>query len=197
MQLPSRLASLFSLVLFLEGVACGSTTPGFAPGDFGSGGSSPAGDSTTTGPGPTTGPASGSSSGGSGGGGTEDYTPDAVACINPSCDTGVVANCCVGIQPEVTTGLEADDAGCPSNSFPNNWSCDGNDFCVHGGCQTDIDCNSAETGLSCKAVGTVGYCVLPCVNDTDCPDLDGNGHSDMLCTGDADDLTEFCEQSLI
>ena len=83
----------------------------------------------------------------SGDGGTDGYTPDPVACVNPSCDTGIVANCCVGIQPSVTTGLEADDAGCPSNEYPNNWSCDGNDNCVHGGCFSDTDCNVYNTGL--------------------------------------------------
>lgn len=164
-------------------VACSVEVPGFQPGGTGSGSAGSGGGGGTT--------SGGSSS--SDGGETENYVPDPVACVSPSCVSP--ADCCVGIQPSVTTGLEADDAGCPSNEFPNNWSCE-TGLCVHGGCTSDSDCNLYNSGLEYVVVGSTGFCVLPCVQDADCPDLDGNGFPDTLCTGQADDLSGFCEQSL-
>ena len=195
MHLPTRLrfrgpvvssrgvATLLPLLMAmgLALVACNVEVPGFQPGGTGSGSGGGGTTSTST------------SGGSSDDGATEDYEPDPVACVNPGCNDA--ADCCVGIQPSLTTGLEADDAGCPSNEFPNNWSCE-TGMCVHGGCSFDTDCNLYNSGLECKDIGGIGHCVLPCDQQTPCPDLDGNGSPDMLCTGEADDETEFCEQSL-
>jgi hypothetical protein len=120
-------------------------------------------------------------------GSAESYSPDPNACVAPC---SIPADCCKGTRPSITTGLEADDAGCPSDDYPNNWTCVSG-HCRHGGCSTTADC--IVPGLECMVVDLVGFCVFPCDETTPCPDVNGNGTPDTVCTGEADNLATFCE----
>ena len=126
--------------------------------------------------------------------------PDPEPCAVPMCDDGFTEeparNCCqIGVQPSAM--LEADDAGCPG-AYPNNWTCDEEDRCVHGGCTNDADCGHPD--LKCKnptdVAGNTRYCVTTCaVDPEDSCDYIGTG---MKCTGSLADDTDgedaYCKE---
>lgn len=121
------------------------------------------------------------------------FTPDEEPCAVPSCDTGDPANCCVGIRP--SNALTADDAGCPSNSYPNNWTCDPQtDACVHGGCGSDADCGYWL--LKCldpaDVSGTTKFCVQSCISEP--YDSCEWETSSMKCTGTVTGGGKYCKQ---
>ena len=93
----------------------------------------------------------GGSSSGTDGGSTHGFTPDGQVCGAPSCDTGDESKCCIGATPSSLLSQHAAD--CPSNVYPNKWSCDANDLCVQlSGCANDSDCGGKAAGV----VGTAG-----------------------------------------
>lgn len=75
---------------------------------------------------------------------------------------------------------------CPSETYPDNWSCVEN-VCVFGGCSTNDDCESGvNPGQSCHEVDGTGVCFDPCAENNDC-------EGEATCTGVADDGMMFCE----
>lgn len=124
-----------------------------------------------TGPGTDDGPATDTGSGsesGTGGGG----------------DSGV----CVAACREDADCCPFGAIGCPSEDYPNNWTCvEG--ACQFGGCSESAECTSIIPigDPECLAVSGVGACVEPCEDDGDCPPASGTE-----CVGMADDGTMYC-----
>lgn len=74
---------------------------------------------------------------------------------------------------------------CPSEDYPDNWSCVDN-VCEFGGCQSDDDCQSVVSqDDTCHEIGGVGTCFDPCAEDQDCA-------QGLTCTGVADDGAMYC-----
>lgn len=75
-------------------------------------------------------------------------------------------DCCA--SPLVATSL-AGAAGCPSNTFPNDWSCVEGE-CLNPGCTQDLDCRNlmANDAWICAEINDVGHCVVSCTDDPDC-----------------------------
>jgi hypothetical protein len=121
--------------------------------------------------------------------------PDPMECTVPTCTnlTGQYdpAGCCEGLQPSG----ETDDSACPSDVYPNNWTCTENGQCVHGGCGSDSDCPNSMRCLDPNEDATeTFFCVKSCEVDADC----NYAYSDTLCTGLADDDQDvthgYCRQ---
>ena len=172
--------------------------------EVGAGGTTSFGDGSGTGGTSTAGTTAGE--GGSGSGDGLGYTPDPQACEPKTCTVETMGeDCCVGVQP----GLPS---ACPSMDYPNNWSCDENGMCVHGGCSDDADC--LIPGFECVDLGggsqCVAVCNLPsggtggdCEDCDDCEDpedvdMDGIAHflPGTECIGVAAGGVMYCSQPL-
>jgi len=75
---------------------------------------------------------------------------------------------------------------CPSDEYPNNWTCADN-LCVFGGCAGDNDCPNLPLGQECHEIDGVGTCFVPCGNDLECAAQPGTS-----CDGVADDDAMYC-----
>lgn len=111
---------------------------------------------------------------GSDGGGNDDssFPPLPLECdydlgANPLGESActVDADCCA--PPVVSLGF-----ACPSDAYPNNWSCESN-VCVQRsstiadkGCSNDADC--LFPGFICATMSGIGHCVAPCESTADC-----------------------------
>ncbi|GEM_PF-1676907 len=130
-------------------------------------GGSTTGSETTMGGGSTSSGSTGSGSESTGGdtGGGEGYGECQAGCMAD-------ADCCPPGTP-----------GCPSENYPNNWTCtDG--LCVFGGCENNDDCGNPN--LECHPFDGVGACFDPCGNDADC----GFG---TMCIGMSDNGIKSCQ----
>lgn len=124
------------------------------------------------------------------------FQPDPVECSVPTCTdiTGTYdpAGCCQGLQPSTDT----DDSACPSNTYPNNWTCDGSGNCIHGGCMEDGDCPGSMRCLDPdEDAATISFCVTTCETT---PDSCNYGVTGLLCSGVAYDDQQvahgYCRQ---
>lgn len=125
--------------------------------------------------------------------------PDPVECTVPTCTnmTGQYdpAGCCEGLQPSA----ETDDSTCPSDVYPNNWTCDGSGNCVHGGCTSDSDCPASMTCLDPEEDSDdIGFCVKTCEETLEVPDPCNYAYTGTMCTGigsDSQDVSHaYCRQ---
>jgi hypothetical protein len=103
-------------------------------------------------------------------------------CTKPC---GTVGDCC-----------PAGSMGCPSNSYPNNYTCD-KGACKSPECATTADCSALDPAQDCLALSGFKTCVDACAKDGDCKapatcsGLDDNGKKYCLapsgggCTDDA------------
>ena len=76
--------------------------------------------------------------------------------------------------------------GCPSDEYPNNWSC-AEGACQLGGCESDQDCETfpLPSAQECLEVAGVGACLDVCESDQDC-------FIGSECVGTTDDGTMYC-----
>lgn len=126
---------------------------------------------------------------------THGFEPDPIECSVPTC-TNLTnqydpAGCCEGLQPSE----ETDDNACPSDVYPNNWTCDQQGNCLHGGCSSDDDCPGSMKCLDPEEEATaMSFCVKTCEDNADCNFM----YNALLCTGVAHDSEEtaygYCRQ---
>ncbi|KIG14309.1 Endo-1,4-beta-xylanase A precursor [Enhygromyxa salina] len=76
---------------------------------------------------------------------------------------------------------------CPSDNYPNNWSCSAQGVCEFGGCANDDDCGGLLQSQECHPIGDLPTCFEPCANDADCALQPGT-----TCSGVADDDVKYC-----
>jgi len=117
---------------------------------------------------------------GSTGSTTEDPTEDPTEGGGGFCALGCseAADCCADGVPD-----------CPSDAYPNNWSCNAG-FCEFGGCSTDDECTMGGIleGWECHELGGVGGCVNPCADDDACEAMVPG----WTCSFEYDDGTKGC-----
>lgn len=159
----------------IAGVSCGNGgTTSTGTGETTSSGAGGASTSSTTatsgsGGGATTG-ASGSSTSATTGSSTGTGAPVYGTCAPPC---AVAANCC-------TPG----DPACPSNTYPNNWTCTGG-ACQQPQCATTADCTAESPKLDCFALSGTNSCAFACAVDGDCK-------APQTCSGKDDNGKKFC-----
>ena len=132
------------------------------------------GDATGDGDGDGDGDATGDGDGDATGDGDGDATGDgycAMGCIED-------ADCC----PDGSLN-------CPSENYPDNYSCNDQGVCEFGGCSNNDDCtsNGLFPNMECHAISDQPTCFEPCANDTGCLLQPGT-----TCSGVADDGTMYC-----
>ena len=141
-----------------------------------------------------TGPGGAGGTGGFGSGGPvcDEHNPDGVECpeapAEPPSGCAVAADCCPGRVPGAGNA-----PGCPSLSYPNNWTCNSG-TCQHGGCSSDSDC--VLDGFTCEAVAgsSIDACVVLCADDDDCFEANMPG---TRCSGQIQGSTdEYCVEDL-
>lgn len=158
------------------GVSCGNggttSTTGDATTSSGAGGAST---STST----------AASTSGSGGGTTTATSGASTTSATGSTGTGapvygtcappcaVAADCC-------TPG----DPACPSNKYPNNFTCVGG-ACQQPQCATTADCTAESPKLDCFALSGTNSCAFACA-------VDGNCNAPQTCSGKDDNGKKFC-----
>lgn len=167
-------------MLFVLGIAAMACGPGNVGGS---------GQATSGADGEEAGPADGAD------GLTHGFEPDPIECTLPTC-TNLTnqydpAGCCEGLQPSTDT----DGTACPSDVYPNNWTCDLEGNCVHGGCTSHDDCPGSMQCLDPEEDSTGAlFCVKTCEDDADCNFI----YNALKCTGVAHDSEEtaygYCRQ---
>lgn len=94
-------------------------------------------------------------------------------CTKPC---GTVADCC----PQGAIN-------CPSNMYPNNYTCDKN-ACKSPECATTADCAAIDPKQDCLAEQGFNSCATTCVNDGDCL-------APATCSGVDDNNKKYCLSS--
>lgn len=135
--------------------------------------------------------------------GENPFPPDAEACVFDGAGTAcsTAADCCMTEQPPAFLVPGA----CPSAAFPNNWSCNGSNQCVHesgsgnDGCDEHSDCSSILEGYVCVIVAGNGRCAPGCASTADCLEkVDGHGlppgFTCETATGTPLGTVEYCRQ---
>ncbi len=126
----------------------------------------------------------------SGGSATSDGDTTAATDGSGSSGDAPTAGVCVATCREDQDCCPFGALGCPSEDYPNNWSCD-EGFCAFGGCSEDAECiDLLDPSQECHPISGIGTCFEPCREDGDCAMLLGR---DGTCTGVADDGSMYCE----
>lgn len=174
----SKVALVAGLGL-IAGVSCGNggttSTTGGETTSSGTGGASTSSTTSTSGSGGgTTTGTSGSSTSATTGVGSSTSTstggPVYGTCAPPC---AVAADCC-------TPG----DPACPSNKYPNNFTCVGG-ACQQPQCATTADCTAESPKLDCFALSGTNSCAFAC-------SLDGDCNAPQTCSGKDDNGKKFC-----
>lgn len=74
--------------------------------------------------------------------------------------------------------------GCPSNAYPNNYTCVGG-ACLNPQCKSTADCTAKSPKLDCFTNVGVSDCAFACTTDGDCT-------APQTCMGKDDNGKKFC-----
>jgi hypothetical protein len=173
----SKVALVAGLGL-IAGVSCGNggttSTTGGETTSSGTGGASTSSSATSTsgsGGGTTTATSGSSTSATTGVGSSTGTGGPLYGTCAPPC--AVAADCC-------TPG----DPACPSNKYPNNFTCVGG-ACQQPQCATTADCTAESPKLDCFALSGTNSCAFACAVDGDC-------NAPQTCSGKDDNGKKFC-----
>lgn len=81
---------------------------------------------------------------------------------------------------------------CPSDRYPNNWTCESDGICGPPQCAAKEDCTAMGTqpDYDCVSISGSRTCAGICLLDTDCT-------APNRCTGVADDMTKYCQPEVV
>lgn len=76
------------------------------------------------------------------------------------------------------------DPGCPSNTYPNNYTCIGG-ACQSPQCAVTSDCTAESPKLDCVTLSGTKSCAFACTMDVEC-------NQPQTCSGKDDNGKKFC-----